>query len=228
MKRLVVLSGAGVSQESGLKTFRDMGGLWEKYDISEVATPEAWHRNPVLVNQFYNERRKQLLEAKPNKAHVGIAELEKWFEVNVITQNVDDLHERAGSKNVLHLHGELKKVRSTLDPGLVYELEGWELKIGDKCEKGSQLRPHIVWFGETVPEMSNALPLVQKADILVVVGTSLAVYPAAGLVHYVKPDVPVFVIDPDMPDIYIKNVVRIEQVATKGIEILKQKLENYI
>lgn len=228
MKRLVVLSGAGVSQESGLKTFRDMGGLWEKYDISEVATPEAWHRNPVLVNQFYNERRKQLLEAKPNKAHIGIAELEKWFEVNVITQNVDDLHERAGSKNVLHLHGELKKVRSTLDPGLVYELEGWELKIGDKCEKGSQLRPHIVWFGETVPEMSNALPLVQKADILVVVGTSLAVYPAAGLVHYVKPDVPVFVIDPDMPDIYIKNVVRIEQVATKGIEILKQKLENYI
>lgn len=228
MKKLVVLSGAGISQESGLKTFRDMGGLWEQYDISEVATPEAWQRNRVLVNQFYNERRKQLLEAKPNAGHYGIAELEKWFDVDVITQNVDNLHEQAGSSKVLHLHGELMKVRSTIDSQLIYTLNHWELKIGDKCEKGSQLRPHIVWFGEAVSEMSNALSLVQNADILVVVGTSLAVYPAASLVHYIKPNVPVFVIDPEIPDVFIKNVVNIKKKATKGVEILIQKLKKIV
>jgi NAD-dependent deacetylase len=225
MKRLVVLSGAGVSQESGLRTFRDMGGLWEQYDISDVATPEAWHRNPELVNRFYNERRKQLLEARPNAAHIGIANLEKWYDVDVVTQNVDNLHERAGSTKVLHLHGELMKVRSSLDPNLVYTLDDWELKLGDKCEKGSQLRPHIVWFGEAVPEMQNALPLVQKADILVVVGTSLAVYPAASLVHYAKSGVPVFVIDPDIPDLYMNNAIYIEEKATVGLTILTKKLE---
>lgn len=224
----MVLSGAGISQESGLKTFRDMGGLWEQYDISEVATPEAWQRNCDLVNQFYNERRKQLLETKPNAGHYGIAELEKWFDVDVITQNVDNLHEQAGSSKVLHLHGELMKVRSTIDSHLIYTLDHWELKIGDKCEKGSQLRPHIVWFGEAVSEMSNALSLVQNADILVVVGTSLAVYPAASLVHYIKPNVPVFVIDPEIPDVFIKNVVNIKKKATKGVEILIQKLKKIV
>ena len=178
-KRLVVLSGAGMSQESGLKTFRDMGGLWEQYDVTEVASPEAWERNPELVLRFYNERRKLLWEAKPNAGHIGIARLEKDFDVDIITQNVDDLHEQAGSTNVLHLHGELRKARSTFDPELVYTMDHWELKIGDKCELGSQLRPHIVWFGEPVPNMTKALALTQKADIFVVIGTSLAVYPAA-------------------------------------------------
>jgi len=225
MKKLVVLSGAGMSQESGLKTFRDMGGLWESYDVTEVATPEAWEKNPDLVLRFYNERRKQLFSAEPNAGHVGIAELEKWFDVDVVTQNVDNLHERAGSTKVLHLHGELMKARSTIDPFLVYELDHWALDKGDKCEKGSQLRPHIVWFGEGVTEMPKAVEIVQDADVLVVIGTSLAVYPAAGLVHYTKPNVPVFVVDPNRPEIFNQNVEYIEEKAGKGIEILKMKLE---
>ncbi len=224
-KKLIVLSGAGMSQESGLKTFRDMDGLWEQYDVTEVASPEAWLRNPELVMQFYNERRKQLWEAKPNAGHIGIAELENDFDVEVITQNVDDLHEQAGSTAVLHLHGELRKARSTIDPDLVYTLDHWELKIGDKCEKGSQLRPHIVWFGEAVPELNNALPVVQSADILVVIGTSLVVYPAAGLVNYTKPEIPIFVIDPGRPQLYSKNVTYIQEKAGKGVEILKYELE---
>ncbi len=224
-KKLVVLSGAGMSQESGLKTFRDMDGLWENYKVEDVASIDGWHRNPKLVMEFYNQRRKQLLDAKPNAGHYGIAELEKWFDVNVITQNVDDLHERAGSSRVLHLHGELRKVRSSIDASLVYTLDGWELKMGDKCEKGSQLRPNIVWFGEAVPAFYDAIPLVENADIFVVIGTSLAVYPAAGLVNYAKPGAPVFVIDPNRPDTYLKNAVYIDEKAGVGVEILKQKLE---
>ncbi|MCF6334021.1 MAG: NAD-dependent deacylase [Draconibacterium sp.] len=224
-KKLVVLSGAGMSQESGLKTFRDMGGLWEQYDVTEVASPEAWERNPELVMRFYNERRKQLFEAKPNAGHLGIAELEKWFDVEIITQNVDDLHELVGSSNVLHLHGELRKVRSTIDPGLIYIMESWELKLGDTCELGSQLRPHIVWFGEPVPAMQEAIPIVQNTDILVVVGTSLAVYPAAGLVNYIQPETPVFVVDPAQTNIQKKNVTYIQKKAGEGITELITKLE---
>ena len=227
-KKLVVLSGAGMTQESGLKTFRDMGGLWEQYDVTEVASPEAWQKNPELVMRFYNERRKQLFNTKPNAGHFGIAELENNFDLEIVTQNVDDLHELAGSTKVLHLHGELRKARSTIDPDLIYTLEHWELKIGDKCEKGSQLRPHIVWFGEAVPAMQNALPIVQNADILIVIGTSLAVYPAAGLVNYAKPEIPIFVVDPNRPEIFMKNVTYIQEKAGIGVEILKSKLKKLI
>lgn len=225
MKKLVVLSGAGISQESGIKTFRDMGGLWESYDISEVATPEAWEKNPALVLRFYNQRRKQLFEVEPNAGHTEIADLEKWFDVDVVTQNVDNLHERAGSTNILHLHGELIKARSTINPFLVYELDTWALDLEDMCEMGSQLRPHIVWFGEGVPEMPKALKIVEQADILVVVGTSLAVYPAASLVNYAKPGIPIFVVDPKRPEVFQENVTYIEEKAVKGMAILKSKLE---
>lgn len=224
-KKLVVLSGAGMSQESGLKTFREMGGLWEQYDVSEVATPEAWDRDPALVLRFYNERRKQLFSAEPNDGHLAIAELEKHFDVEVITQNVDNLHERAGSTNVLHLHGELMKARSTVDSFLVYELTHWALDPGDLCEMGSQLRPHIVWFGEGVPEFPKAIGIVQKAEVLVVIGTSLAVYPAASLVNYVSRGIPIFVVDPNRPGIYQDNVTYIEEKAGKGMEILQKELE---
>jgi len=195
-KHLVILSGAGMSQESGIRTFRDMDGLWEEYDVMEVATPEAWHRNPELVMKFYNDRRKQLYDCSPNEGHTGLAELEKYFDVDIITQNIDDLHERAGSTKILHLHGELKKARSSVDDSLIYDMEGWELKFGDLCEKGSQLRPHVVWFGEAVPALDDALKIVQKADILVVIGTSLNVYPAAGLINYTKKVPPFLVIYP--------------------------------
>ncbi len=225
-KRLVVLSGAGMSQESGLRTFRDMGGLWEEYEITDVATPEAWVRNPELVNTFYNDRRKQLFECDPNGAHQGLADLEDDYNVHIITQNVDDLHERAGSNKVLHLHGELKKVRSTRYPNLIYELDGWELKMGDKCEKGSQLRPHIVWFGEEVPAMVDAISIIEQADILVVVGTSLNVYPAAGLVNYAREGVPIYVIDPERPPVYLDDVFFIEEKATSGVSKLKEFLTN--
>lgn len=225
MKKLVILSGAGMSQESGLKTFRDMGGLWEQYRVEDVASIEGWYRNPELVMNFYNERRKQLFETQPNAGHFAVAALENDFDIQVITQNVDDLHERAGSTKVLHLHGELRKARSTKDPDLVYTLDHWELKFGDKCEKGSQLRPHIVWFGESVPAFYEAIPMVEAADILVVVGTSMQVYPAAGLVNYTRPGVPVFVVDPVRPDFYMNNVTYIEEKASVGMNILKSKLE---
>lgn len=205
-----------------------MGGLWEQYDVTQVASPEAWERTPELVMRFYNERRKQLFEAKPNKGHLKIAELEKWFDVEIVTQNVDDLHELAGSTNVLHLHGELRKARSTIDPNLVYTLDNWELKFGDLCEKGSQLRPHIVWFGESVPNIPKAISVVQKADILVVVGTSLAVYPAASLVNYTKPNTPIFVVDPGAPQIYLKNVTFIQQKASNGVKILVSELKKFM
>jgi len=225
MKKLVVLSGAGMSQESGLKTFRDMGGLWEQYDVTEVASPEAWERDPALVLRFYNQRRKQLFEVEPNAGHNGIAELEQWFDVDVVTQNVDNLHERAGSSKVLHLHGELMKARSTIDPFLVYELDHWALDLGDLCEKGSQLRPHIVWFGEAVTQIPKAIMIVEQADILVVIGTSLAVYPAAGLVNYVQHGTPIFVIDPGKPTIHQSNVFYIREKAGKGVEVLKEELK---
>lgn len=223
-KKLVILTGAGMSQESGIRTFRDMGGLWEEYDVMEVATPEAWQRNPELVMKFYNDRRKQLYECSPNKGHLGLVDLEKYFEVSIITQNVDDLHERAGSSMVLHLHGELKKARSSVDESLIYDIDGWELKFGQLCALGSQLRPYIVWFGEAVPAIDDAIPIVENADILVVIGTSLNVYPAAGLVNYAKRGIPIFVIDPERPEIFIRNVIYIQEKAGKGVEILKQQL----
>ena len=224
MKNLVVLSGAGMSQESGLRTFRDMGGLWEEYDVMDVATPEAWQRNPELVNRFYNDRRRQLYGCEPNQGHRLLAELEKDFKVHIITQNVDDLHERAGSSSVLHLHGELKKVRSSIDPDLIFELDGWELKLGDTCPKGSLLRPHIVWFGEAVPAMDEAAEIASKADVFVVIGTSLNVYPAAGLLHYTPAGCPIFVIDPERPPVSHRGVTFIEEKAGAGMLILKKLL----
>tara|TARA_R110001583_G_scaffold12056_4_gene53759 strand:- start:15595 stop:16287 length:693 start_codon:yes stop_codon:yes gene_type:complete len=196
-KKLVVLSGAGISSESGLRTFREMGGLWEEYDVMEVASPQAWERDPELVTRFYNERRKQLLNCQPNDGHIILHELEEHFDVEIITQNVDDLHERAGSTKILHLHGELIKARSTVDENLIYELNDWELTSDSKCEKGSCLRPHIVWFGEAVPAISEATEIVSKADILVIVGTSMNVYPAAGLIDYASSNCPIYIIDPN-------------------------------
>jgi NAD-dependent deacetylase len=196
MKHIVVLSGAGMSAESGLKTFRDNDGLWENHRVEEVATPEAWRRDCALVLRFYNERRKALLAAEPNDGHRIIAGWEKDHRVTVVTQNVDDLHERAGSTSVIHLHGELMKARSTADAQLVYPLTGWELKEGDRCEKGAQLRPHIVWFGEEVPLMAEAEAVVATADVLVVVGSSLQVYPAAGLAFSAPPGARRILIDP--------------------------------
>ena len=228
MKRLVILTGAGMSQESGIRTFRDMDGLWEEYDIEDVATPEAWRRNPELVMRFYNDRRKQLYESEPNAGHRGLVDLERDFDVRIITQNIDDLHERAGSSSVLHLHGELKKARSSVDESLIYDIDGWELKFGQKCAKGSQLRPHIVWFGEAVPAMEEAIPVAESADIMVVVGTSLNVYPAAGLVNYVRKGTPIFVVDPERPQAYIRNVTYIQEKAGRGVELLKEELAKLI
>ena len=226
MKNLVVLSGAGISAESGIKTFRDMGGLWEEYDVMEVASPQAWEHSPELVMRFYNERRKKLLEASPNEGHKGLVELEKYFDLHIVTQNVDDLHERAGSKNILHLHGELKKARSTIDPKLVYDIDGWELKLGDTCEKGSQLRPHIVWFGEAVPAIAEAASICERADIFVVIGTSLNVYPAAGLLDYAPKGIPIFLIDPNDVFTSYKNVTFIKEKAGTGVRKLIDILQN--
>lgn len=225
MKKIVVLTGAGISAESGLKTFRDSGGLWEGHDVMEVATPQAWEKNRSLVLEFYNQRRKQALDTKPNAGHKALVELEEHFEVSIITQNVDTLHEQAGSTSVLHLHGQLNQVRSTLDPSLVYDLDGWELKEGDKCGKGSQLRPHIVWFGEAVPMMEPAIESVQSADILIVAGTSLVVYPAAGLLDFSKAEIPVFIVDPKIPDVSRQeNRYFYEEVASTGLKKVKETL----
>lgn len=225
MRKLVVLSGAGISAESGIKTFRDTGGLWEEYDIMEVASPQGWERNPKLVQEFYNDRRRQLLDCKPNKAHRGLVELENYFDVEIITQNIDDLHERAGSKKILHLHGELRKAQSTKDPGLIYDIEGWEIKDNDLCEKGFQLRPHVVWFGEAVPAMEPAIEITASADIFVAIGTSLNVYPAASLLDYVTDNTPVYLIDPNEVSYFgINNIEVIKEKAGRGIECLFEKL----
>lgn len=214
-----------MSAESGIKTFRDSGGLWEEYDVMTVASIEGWYQNPQLVLRFYNDRRRQLENAKPNAGHTGLAELEKYFDVSIITQNVDNLHERAGSSKVLHLHGELTKARSTGSSSKVYEIGYKDINWGDKCENGHQLRPHIVWFGEAVPEIDNAIDLVLKAEVFAVIGTSLNVYPAAGLVHYVPANVPVFLIDPnEVPAPSNKHVEIIKEKASTGIELLKKRL----
>ncbi len=228
MRKIVVLTGAGVSAESGIKTFRESDGLWENHDVMEVCSPQGWEANPHLVLDFYNQRRKQLLECHPNDAHISLVELERYFDVHIVTQNVDNLHERAGSSKVLHLHGELTKVRSTKYDNLVYELDGWELKWGDTCEKGAQLRPHIVWFGEAVPAIENAATIVSQADILIVIGTSLNVYPAAGLLGYAPVGTPVYLIDPGQPAFTpAKHITHIQEKATVGMkQLLPLLLEN--
>lgn len=225
MKKLVVLTGAGVSAESGLKTFREMGGLWENYDVMEVASPQGWESNMELVLRFYNERRAQLAGARPNAGHIGLAELEEHFDVHIITQNVDNLHEQAGSSKVLHLHGELTKVRSTGDPELIYDIGSKDISPGDTCAKGFQLRPHIVWFGEAVPAMEEAAEIASKADIFAVVGSSLVVYPAAGLFGYAPNHAPIFVIDPNEVNApYQRKVNFIQEKASVGVSILKDEL----
>lgn len=226
-KKLVVLSGAGISAESGLKTFRDSDGLWEGYNIEDVATPRAWRKDPGLVLEFYNYRRKNVLEAQPNAAHYGLAELEKDFDVTIITQNIDDLHERAGSANVLHLHGEIFKMRSERNSSLIAEIKG-DIKLGDMAADGAQYRPHIVWFEEPVPKIEEAIPVVQNADIFVVAGTSLVVYPAAGLVNYTKPEVPIYIIDKKIPYLSSKEKLTIiEMPATEGVKQLKDLLKAF-
>jgi len=217
MKKLVILTGAGMSAESGISTFRDTGGLWEKYPIEEVATPEGWAKNPALVLDFYNQRREQLLEVEPNSGHFGLAELEKHFDVHIVTQNVDNLHERAGSTKVLHLQGELMKSRSSFDENLIDDINDTELKIGDKCQLGSQLRPHIVWFGESVPMMEPAVKITSLADIFCVIGTSLVVYPAASLLYYVPHNAKIFLIDPNPPNNLSNDILVIKNSATLGV-----------
>lgn len=226
-KKIVVLSGAGISAESGIRTFRDTNGLWEDHSIEDVATPEGWQRNPDLVLEFYNQRRKQAFSVQPNAGHVALAELERYYTVTVITQNVDNLHEKAGSTHVIHLHGELTKVRSSADESLIYELDeaSWEVKRGDVCEKGSQLRPHIVWFGEAVPMMDVAVDETAEADIFIVVGTSLQVYPAAGLLYAVPKGNPIYIVDPNIPDVAKRqNLTLIPEMATAGLTKLAQQL----
>lgn len=228
MKKIVVFTGAGVSADSGLATFRDADGLWANYRIEDVCTPEALARNRALVIEFYNLRRKELLKTKPNAAHYAIAELEQWFDVEVVTQNVDNLHERAGSSRVTHLHGELMKLRSQSNPSLIQPIEGWEQKLDDRAEDGSMLRPHIVFFGESVPMFDRATQIAAEADIMVVVGTSLAVYPAAMLVRYAKAGVPIYVVDPGDPDTsMIRNpLTHIKERGAIGVPRLVEMLRN--
>ncbi|HMI02892.1 MAG TPA: Sir2 family NAD-dependent protein deacetylase [Pedobacter sp.] len=224
MKNIVVLTGAGISAESGLKTFRDSDGLWEGYNIEDVATPEAWQRNPKLVQQFYNERRKSVLEAEPNEGHTALARLQRNYNVQIITQNIDDLHERAGSKNVLHLHGIITRAQSDVDPDLTYPINGWELVTSDVCEYGKPLRPHVVWFGEAVPNMQRAVSCCARADIFAVIGTSLQVYPAAGLTQYVRTEALKYIVDVRIP--YTGNIPfrKIEQPATIGVSLMIEEL----
>ncbi len=226
MKKIVVLTGAGISAESGIKTFRDSDGLWENHRVEDVATMQAWEKDRKLVLKFYNERRKQLLEVKPNAAHYALGDLEEKYDVTIITQNVDDLHERGGSTKVVHLHGELKKARSTVDDNLIYDIDGWEIKEGDVCEKGSQLRPHIVWFGEMVPMIEVAAEISAQADIYLIIGTSLNVYPAAGLIQYTQPNIPVYLIDPKVNIRPHANLTIIEEKAGTAVpRLVKELLE---
>ena len=225
MKKLVILTGAGMSAESGIKTFREAGGLWEEHRVEDVASPMGWALNRKLVLKFYNERRRQLAGCKPNAGHIGLAALEKHFDVHIITQNIDNLHEKAGSTKVIHLHGELTKARSTKDPSLIYDIGYNDINEGDKCDLGSQLRPHIVWFGEAVPMIEEAVRITGGAEIFAVIGTSLNVYPAAGLIEYVPEGTPVWLIDPN--DVYVpgdRKVTVIKEPAGKGVEILTTRL----
>ena len=216
-----------MSAESGIPTFRDAGGLWEGHDVMDVASPQGWAKNRELVLDFYNKRRQNVREAQPNSAHIALAQLQDKFEMNIITQNVDDLHERAGSKKVLHLHGEINKSRSTGDPDLIYDVKESGIHIGDKCERGYQLRPHIVWFGEEVPEMVDAMDITSQANILLVIGSSLGVYPAASLLSYARSTIPVYYIDPNVPDYKFEpNMVHIQEKATVGMEIFIKEFLN--
>ncbi|WP_299060324.1 NAD-dependent deacylase [uncultured Polaribacter sp.] len=226
MKNLVVLTGAGISAESGIKTFRDANGLWEGHNIMEVASPKGFNENPELVLDFYNKRRRQLLEVSPNKAHLNLVKLEQYFNVNIVTQNVDDLHERAGSSDVLHLHGELLKVRSSLNENDVIKWKK-DINLGDLCSKKSQLRPHVVWFGEMVPLLETAIKIIEKADILVIIGTSMQVYPAASLIDFVRLDTPIYFIDPKptVSNKNFKNLEIIEDVASSGTDKLLSLLK---
>ena len=228
-RKLVVLSGAGISAESGIKTFRDANGLWEGHNVMDVATPEGWYKNPALVLDFYNQRRRQLPEVQPNRAHIVLSELEHDFDVHIITQNVDNLHEKAGSSKVLHLHGELFKVRSTKNNDYILEWKT-DLNLGDFDHHGHQLRPHIVWFGEAVPALEEAVEKVQDADILLIIGTSLQVYPAAGLINFTKENIPIYYIDPNPADLidFPNNIKVIATTGSKGIEIVKKELEKLI
>ena len=227
MKKIIVLTGAGMSAESGISTFRDSGGLWEKYKIDDVATPDGWRRNPAMVLDFYNQRRRQLLDSKPNAGHYALAGLEKEYDVQIVTQNVDNLHERAGSTHVVHLHGELMKVRSTGPGAEVFDVDPKhpDVNMGDCCPKGYQLRPHIVWFGEAVPEIEKAEHMTTQADIFLIIGTSMQVYPAAGLINNVKAGVPVYLIDPHEVNHFQTNIKVIQKGGSEGmkefIEILK-------
>lgn len=224
-KKIIILTGAGISAESGLKTFRDEDGLWEGYNIEDVATPEAWQRDPALVQDFYNERRKAVLVAQPNAAHLALAKLEEKFDTLIITQNIDDLHERAGSTAVMHLHGEIIYAQSSKNPALLYKMDKPNIEMGELCELGSQLRPHVVWFGEPVPMITKAMFEMSKADIVILVGSSLAVYPAAGLIELAQPDIPIYVIDPKIPTVYISNpVIKIQEKASIALPLLVQKL----
>lgn len=225
MKKIVVLTGAGMSADSGLKTFRDSGGLWEGFDINEVATVEAWQKDPERVLEFYNKRRRQIYEVEPNEGHRALARLEEDFDVTIITQNVDNLHERAGSTDVLHLHGELSKARSVNDESQVYEIGDSEIELGDTADDGGQLRPHVVWFGEMVPNMEKAAQIVPEAEILIVIGTSLVVYPAAGLVNYAPDEIPKYIIDPSTPELYdYSEWEHIRKRAAEGTPELVEKM----
>lgn len=226
MQKLVVLTGAGISAESGVATFRDSNGLWCNHRVEDVATPEAWYKDKQLVLDFYNARRRQLQEVAPNDAHKILAELEKDFEVTIITQNVDDLHERAGSANIIHLHGELKKARSEKNESIVLNWEG-DMQLGDKASDGSQLRPHIVWFGEAVPMIEKAMAVTTTADIFLIVGTSLQVYPAAGLMNFVRPGTPVYLIDPNPPAVKFPREFYIPMGASEGMKVFREKIKNY-
>ena len=226
--RIVVLTGAGISAESGIPTFRGAGGLWEGHRIEDVASPDGWNKNPELVLDFYNQRRKGIKNAMPNRAHIALAELEQQHHVDIITQNIDDLHERAGSKQVLHLHGEIVKARSIKNPNLIIPIEG-DIVLGDTANDGGQLRPHIVWFGESVPMMEPAIELVEQAEILVIIGTSMVVYPAAGLLYYAPKHIPVYVINPEIPEMEKnKNIQFIQKNASEGVDtFIRIALSNF-
>ena len=228
-KKVVILTGAGISAESGIKTFRDSDGLWENHDVHEVASPFGWSRNPELVLRFYNQRRMQLLEVEPNAGHRALVDLEKHFDTAIVTQNVDDLHERAGSQNILHLHGELNKVRSVRNPELIYDWAGKEVNLGDTAEDGGQLRPHIVWFGEDVPQMEKAALISSMADVLLIIGTSMVVYPANTLVHYAPEHAEIYYIDPQ-PFNYStdQKVIQVQEPATVGVpQVVQDLIERY-